>query len=94
LPSEFEVKSVAITEAMSYGIPVVISPGCNMPEIDNKMGYVVERDPAHIAKALSDLIDNKNKRTEMGMNAHSYVADFLNTDKMAQDLIAVINSYI
>jgi glycosyltransferase involved in cell wall biosynthesis len=59
LPSTGEGLSMAILEALASGTPVIISPECNMPVVDEvKAGAVVERDAELVAQAISRFLAN------------------------------------
>ena len=74
-PSWYEAFSLATIEAAACGLPVVatsingtedfIKPGVN--------GEFVESDPKHIAKVIEPLIQDADKRQEMGRNARQLV---------------------
>lgn len=55
-PSKSEGLSMSILEALSAGVPVLISPACNMPEVESHgAGRIVEPDRTAIAAALKQL---------------------------------------
>jgi glycosyltransferase involved in cell wall biosynthesis len=59
LPSEHEGFSMSIGEALAVGAPVVISEGCNFPDIAReKAGRVVKRDVPQIASALEAVLND------------------------------------
>ena len=59
LPSRQEGFSIAITEALACGVPVVISEGCHFPEVvEAGAGEIVPLDAAQIAAALSRIVSN------------------------------------
>jgi len=71
-PSIWENHSIAVVEAMAYGIPCVVSDVGGMPEsIENGMqGYVCEaRSVDQYVDAISSLIEDLEKREEMGQRA-------------------------
>ena len=59
LPSHHEGFSMAITEAMACGAPVVLTEGCHFPEVAQaQAGYVVPLDPQALAQALSAVLSD------------------------------------
>jgi glycosyltransferase involved in cell wall biosynthesis len=67
LPSRQEGFSIAITEALAAGTPVVISENCNFPEVtEAHAGHVVKLDNSHVASALIDLLRSQTKRDAAG----------------------------
>ncbi|MGH7006708.1 MAG: glycosyltransferase, partial [Alphaproteobacteria bacterium] len=76
LPSHQEGFSVAITEALAGGLPVVISQGCHFPEVQTaQAGMVVSLDPAEIASALAHVLDNPAVARGMGRNGQRLVRE-------------------
>ncbi len=60
LPSEHEGFSMAIGEALAVGTPVVISEGCNFPEVGReRAGAIVKRDAKAIAGAIECVLSNR-----------------------------------
>lgn len=94
LPSEDEAFPLAILEAMSYGLPVIVTPGCKMPEIDQKMGYVVEKNPDAIAKAILRLIKNKKSAKSFGASGYEYVLNNFTWDMKIFELIEILKSSV
>lgn len=94
LPSADDSKPLALLEAMACGVPVITTASCKMPEINNKMGYVVKREPKGIARAITQLVENRNRANEMGENAHRYVLDNFTWDKATTKLLTIIEEIV
>ncbi len=76
LPSRQEGFSIAITEALGCGTPVVVSRQCNYPEVtDSKAGIETELDPSAIANALSRLLENPELAANMGRAGRALVEE-------------------
>jgi glycosyltransferase involved in cell wall biosynthesis len=74
LPSRQEGFSVAITEALASGCPVVITKACHFPEVgEADAGFIVDLDPAAVAEALALLLDYPGRASEMGRNGAALV---------------------
>lgn len=67
LPSDAEGFSMAILEALASSTPVLISPGCHFPEVEEAgAGRVVDADAASLALALEDLVGDRDRLRQMG----------------------------
>lgn len=67
LPSRQEGFSMAITEALGFGTPVVITKACHFPEVgDAGAGHVVDLDAQAVATALIDVLQKPDLRQTMG----------------------------
>ena len=75
LPSYSEGFSVSVLENMAAGKPVLITPGCNFPEVALKgAGLSVQPERRAIAEALSRLLGLPNFELEiMGQKGHDII---------------------
>jgi len=76
LPSESEGFSNAILEAMSYGIPVLITPGCNFPEVEeHAAGWITLAEEAALRDQLNTILPNAGELTARGAAALKLIED-------------------
>ena len=75
MPSLHEGISVAIIEAMSYGVPAVTTAVGGMPELlaEGRGLLVPSKDAAHLADALENLLVNPELRASMGERGKAHV---------------------
>ena len=79
LPSESEGFSLALTEAMSVGLPVVGYKNCssvNALIVNGKNGFLCEDGIDDLAEKLSVLMQNKNLRVRFGVNSHEMMKEY------------------
>ena len=79
LPSLFEGFALVIFEAMSQGLPVIITPTTGGGDIvtDSKEGFIVPiRSSGAITQKLELLITDSNLLTDMSMAAQSKAAEY------------------
>ncbi len=90
LPATGEGQSIAVLEAMAAQLPVVISPGCNMDEVDAAgAGFVVEASVEVLAGKLRELLRDGEKRREMGAQARQLVTERFSWDSVVERLEGV-----
>lgn len=83
LPSESEGFPNAVLEAMAWSTPVLISPGCNFPNVEaESAGWIVNPSPSDISKKISYVISDTNELLERGMRARKLVGDAFTMDKV------------
>ena len=77
--SRFEGFSIAMTEAMSIGLPVVAYRSCcsiaAMIE-DGGTGLLADDTPESLADAMSRMIEHTDLRVQMGANAHTAMKQY------------------
>lgn len=84
LPSRQEGFSVAITEALGCGVPVVISENCHFPEVEAVgAGIVTPLEPPAIAGALVKVVSDAELRRRMGEAGRRLVEKELNWPAIA-----------
>lgn len=93
LPSRLDQWPNAVMEAMSHGVPPVVSGVGGMPEmvLDGAAGVVLgEISPASIAEAVGALLDDPAHRRELGRRARQRVVEDLDVRNTAGALLDVV----
>ena len=76
LPSYSEGFSIAILEAMAARLPVVITEGCNFPEVaEHGSGFVVNASETPVAEAIGALLSDAELRKRMGDSGRKLVTE-------------------
>jgi glycosyltransferase involved in cell wall biosynthesis len=87
LPATGEGLSMAALEAMAAGLPVIISPGCNLPEVEQAgAGTIVEPQVEPLAGALRHLLSNSEQRIKMGKRARQLTLERFTWEYVAERL--------
>lgn len=90
LPSVGEGFSMAVLEALAARTAVMLSPGCNFPEVDEAGGGVTVPAAADaMADALVDLLGQPDRLRAMGRSGRALVAAKYSWDAVTDRLLAV-----
>lgn len=93
LPATGEGLSMAALEAMAAGLPVILSPGCNLPEAaEAGAGMVVAAQVEPLAAALSALLPDARQRAEMSAAGQALVCERFTWGAVAAQLEHVYES--
>jgi glycosyltransferase involved in cell wall biosynthesis len=92
LPSRQEGFSVAVTEALGLGVPVVITPAVHFPEVQRAgAGEVVDLNSEAVAAALRRIISDPGVRQRMGDAGREMVAAKYTWLKIAEQSLAAFS---
>jgi glycosyltransferase involved in cell wall biosynthesis len=90
LPSRSEGFSVAILEALSMGVPAVISRDCHFPEAaEAGAALEVALDPGSIASAVETILSSGERRAVMSSVGPKFVSDGYTWDSIAAALVTL-----
>ncbi len=97
LPSLTETTSISTLEAMSTGLPVVVTRVGSLPSYirNNYNGFFFQKkQPYFLEKKLSILLKNPELRKKMGENARKTVVENFSWSKTVKDIKAAIESVL
>jgi glycosyltransferase involved in cell wall biosynthesis len=97
LPSYGEGLPVSLLEAMSVGLPVVVTPVGAMPEIvqDGVHGIVVPvGNDAALAAALTSVIDGSEASREMGRRGRELIQEQYSIDRISQSYLELFEKLV
>lgn len=90
LPATGEGLSMAALEALAAGLPVILAPGCNLPEVATAgAGLIVAPEPEPLAQALAALLGDPARRAGMSAAARRLVRERFAWAAVAEQLEAV-----
>jgi glycosyltransferase involved in cell wall biosynthesis len=76
LPAVGEGLSMAALEAMAAGLPLILTPGCNLPDLEMRgAGLLVAREQESIAASLHTLLVDVALRKKMGEQGMVWVKE-------------------
>lgn len=89
LPSYYENFGIAVAEAMSVGVPVVISDQVHIwQEIQQAgAGWVCSCDVTSLTEGLREALHSTDARRQRGANAQTYALQYYSWDAIAQQVI-------
>lgn len=89
LTSRFEGHPMAVIEAMSYGIPCILTSGTNMVDILRRYdaGWETKLDSESIAETIIKAISEKNEILKKGINARKLAIENYNWNVIAQNTV-------
>jgi glycosyltransferase involved in cell wall biosynthesis len=95
LPSEAEGFSLTILEALASATPVLLSPGCHFPEVEEVgAGRISNSDPEILSKAMASLLDDPESLRHMGVAARAFVASEYSWESITTRLLALYGSLV
>lgn len=91
LPSYSEAFPIAVIEAMSMNLAVVITENSGIPDVvrENNVGLVINKNRDEIASAIIKLLKNNALAHEMGRNGGRLVREKYTWDKVADKMMEV-----
>jgi glycosyltransferase involved in cell wall biosynthesis len=96
LPSDSENFGIAVVEAMSAGLPVIVTRGCGLADFVARhgAGIVTDGTVGALRAALSDLLDNAERQRAMGAAGAQAARRELSLDAFGAHLETLYRSVI
>ena len=84
--SRTEGMPMGVLEALSYGIPVIVTKGTRVKELVEQYdaGYTAENDVESITRAINEALSTKDRWGQKGINAQRLIADRFSWTEIAQ----------
>jgi glycosyltransferase involved in cell wall biosynthesis len=93
LTSYSEALPVAVLEALSAGVPVVITPNCNLPEVAAAAaGIEVMPEVESTARGLAAILRDQQLRETMGANAKKLALESFSWDSVGKRVVQICRS--
>ena len=88
LPTQSDIRGQAPLEALASGLPVVITPECQFPEVEQfRVGFIRNRIPHEFARAITSLLNDNQMRAQMGIRGRKLVAERFEWGSVAKQVI-------
>ena len=90
-------KGLFVLEALASGVPVVQPNHGGFPELIEKTGggiLVEPNSPAALADGLQQLVENKERRQQLGKQGRASVREHFNDESLADRALAVYEQYL
>jgi glycosyltransferase involved in cell wall biosynthesis len=96
LISDYEGFPMSTIEAMSVGLPVIISNvgGASEAIIEGINGFIVENNEENIRSAICKLIEDKTLLVNMGRNSHHIYSKNFNSKLMVENTFKLFNNIL
>ena len=96
MPSTAESFGMMAMESMACGIPSVVSEGTALPQTVHAPngGIAAPHDPAALASALKDLLENDEKRAAIGRRAREIAQEKYTEERYISGMLGVYESVI
>ena len=95
LPSHSDVLGIAVLEALAARIPVVITKGCEFPEVEEHgAGFVVEAEEFAVSEAIATLLSDADLRKQMGERGRKLVTEHYTWEATAATIADLYRSLI
>ena len=94
--SRFEGMPMGILEALSYGLPCLVTRGTSLGELIEKYdaGWVCETNVDSIAECIVNSVNQKELFYEKGLNARKLIAQNFTWNKVARETINIYKKLI